>query len=152
MKTTSPWLGGSNDSSKSLVSIQTEMEVVKLLPLGLSAVGIDLGVTNFSTFSDGTFLKPKNSFKKHEQRTKKYQRRISRQVKGSKNYLKTKKKLQKVSATIADVRKDFLHKASTEIANRHSLVVIEDLKVKNMIEKGKHKRGLIDILTHEETG
>ena len=129
-------------AGKWFVSIQTEMEVVKPLPLGLSAVGVDLGVTNFATLSDGTFIKPKNSFKKHEQRFKKYQRRMSRQVKGSKNYKKTRAKLARCHQTLANVRKDFLHKASTEIANNHALVVIEDLKVKNMTKAGKHKRGL----------
>jgi putative transposase len=129
-------------AGKWFVSIQTELEVAQPLPKATSAIGIDLGVTNFATLSDGTFVKPVNSFKRHEQRFKKYQRRLSRQVKGSNNYKKTKKKLQKAHTTITNVRNDFLHKLSSHVTQNHAMVVVEDLKIKNMTAKGNHKRGL----------
>jgi putative transposase len=124
------------------VSIQTELEVENPLPKATSAIGIDLGVTNFATLSDGTFIKPLNSFKKHEQRLKRHQRRMSRKVKGSHNYKKAKRKLQKVHATLTNARQDFLHKTSRQIVDNHAMIVVEDLKVKNMTAKGNHKRGL----------
>ena len=45
-------------------------------------------VTRFAAMSDGNFIEPLNSFKKHEKRLTKYQRRMSRKVKFSKNWHK----------------------------------------------------------------
>jgi putative transposase len=124
------------------VSIQTESQMGFPIPTAMTAVGIDLGVANFATLSDGTFIKPLNSFKKHEQRLKRHQRRMSRKVKGSKNQAKAKKKVQKAHMSIANARNDFLHKTSRQIVDNHAMIVVEDLKVKNMTAKGGHKRGL----------
>ena len=96
---------------------------------------------SFATFSDGSFLAPLNSFRQHEQRLARYQRRMARKVKGSKNWNKAKKKVQRVHAEIANVRKDFLHKATTAISQQYALVVLEDLKVRNM---SKSAKGSID--------
>ena len=96
---------------------------------------------SFATFSDGSFLVPLNSFRQHEQRLARYQRRMARKVKGSKNWNKAKKKVQRIHAEIANVRKDFLHKATTAISQQYALVVLEDLKVRNM---SKSAKGSID--------
>jgi putative transposase len=124
------------------VSIQTENQMGFPIPKTTTAIGIDLGVTNFATLSDGTFIKPLNSFKRHEQRLKKYQRQMSRKVKGSKNQAKAKKKLQKAHVSIANARNDFLHKTSRQIVDNHAMIVVEDLKVKNMTKSGSCKKGL----------
>ncbi len=122
----------SQSSGKWFVSIQTEREVEQPIPTATSAIGIDMGVVRFATMSDGTHLEPLDSFKKHEQRLKKYQRRMCRKVKFSKNWHKAKRKVQKIHTHIANARKDFLHKATTEISKNFRLVAIEDLQVCNM--------------------
>ena len=118
-------------------SIQTAREVEKPIPHGSKATGIDVGVKRFATFSDGSFLASLNSFRQHELRLARYQRRMARKVKGSKNWNKAKKKVQRVHAEIANVRKDFLHKATTAISQQYALVVLEDLKVRNMSKSAK---------------
>ena len=129
-------------AGKWFVSIQTESEVQQPVPTATSSIGIDLGVSNFATLSDGTFVKPLNSFKQHEVRLARYQRRMSRKVKGSQNYKKARAKVARCHQTITNARNDFLHKLSHQIARDHALVVVEALKVKNMTKAGKHKRGL----------
>ena len=119
------------------VSIQTEREVEQPIPYGSKATGIDVGVKRFATFSDGSFLAPLNSFRQHELRLARYQRRMARKVKGSKNWNKAKKKVQRVHAEIANVRKDFLHKATSAISQQYALVILEDLKVRNMSKSAK---------------
>ena len=114
------------------VSIQTEREVETPRPCATSAVGIDVGVARFATFSDGSFLAPLNSFKRHEARLRRYQRAMSRKVKGSSNWKKARARVQRIHARIANVRRDFLHKATTDIARTRALVCIEDLAVRNM--------------------
>lgn len=127
----------SQGCGKWFVSIQTQRDVDVPLPVSSSAVGVDVGIARFATLSNGSFIAPLNSFKRHQQRLAKYQRRMSRKVKGSCNWKKAKAKVQRVHTGIANARRDFLHKTSTEIANRHALVCIEDLLVRNMSRSAK---------------
>jgi putative transposase len=119
-------------AGKWFVSIQTEREVEAPVPQATTAIGIDMGIARFATFSNEGYLAPLNSFKKHQQRLARYQRRMARKVKFSQNWKKEKAKVQKIHARIAHCRKDFLHKATTAISQNHALVCIEDLQVKNM--------------------
>jgi len=122
----------SQSGGKWFVSIQTQREVELPLSPSTSAIGIDVGIARFATLSDASFLEPLNSFKKHQQRLARYQRRMSRKVKFSNNWKKAKARVQKIHTTIANARKDFLHKATTTISQNHALVCIEDLQVRNM--------------------
>lgn len=113
-------------------SVQAQREISEPIHPSSSAVGIDLGVVRFATLSDGSFLKPLSSFKKHQVRLARYQRRMARKVKGSANWKKARRCVQRVHTNIANARKDFLHKASTQIASAHARVIMEDLDVKAM--------------------
>ena len=137
----------SASGGKWFVSIQTEREVEQPIPNG-GAVGIDMGIARFATLSDGTFYAPLNSFKRHEDRLRKAQQAMSRKTKFSSNWKKAKARVQKIHARIGNVRRDFLHKATTTISQNHAMVCIEDLQVRNMSrsaagtteQPGKHVR------------
>jgi len=122
----------SQSGGKWFASIQTEREIEQPIPSATNAIGIDIGIVRFSTLSDGSFIAPLGSFKKHEQRLARYQRRMSHKVKFSKNWLKAKRRVQKIHTRISNARKDFLHNATTEISKNHAMVAIEDLQVSNM--------------------
>ena len=126
----------SQSGGKWFVSILTERTVDKPIPQG-GAVGIDVGIARFATLSDGSFIEPLNSFRKYESRLRRHQRAMSRKTKFSSNWKKAKAKVQKIHTRIANVRKDFLHKASATISKNHALVVVEDLKVSNMSRSAK---------------
>jgi putative transposase len=96
-------------AGKWFVSIQTEREVEHPVPLATSAVGIDVGSARFATMSDGTYLMPLNSFRKHEARLRRYQRAMSRKVKFSNNWKKAKARIQRIHARIGHARRDYLH-------------------------------------------
>ena len=55
---------------------------------------------------------------------------------GSNNYKKQQKKVAKIHGHIANQRKDFLQKKSTEIANQYAFVCVEDLNMRSMANKG----------------
>lgn len=95
-------------------------------------MGIDLGIARFATFSDGTYLEPRNSFKTQAAKLAKYQRRMAHKQKFSNNWKKAKAKVQKVHTQIANARRDFLHKATNTISKNHAVVFVEDLQVRNM--------------------
>jgi putative transposase len=117
---------------KWFVSIQTERELERPVPTATTAIGIDVGIARFATMSDGTFLEPLDSFRKHEARLRRYQRAMSRKVKFSSNWRKAKARVQRIHARIGNARRDFLHKATTAISQNHAMVCIEDLQVRNM--------------------
>jgi putative transposase len=114
------------------VSIQTERKIETPGHPSQSAVGIDMGIACFAAISDGTMLKPLNSFRKHEKKLATMQRKLSRKTKFSANWHKQKAKVSRLHKKIADVRNDFLHKATATISKNHAMVVMEDLKVRNM--------------------
>lgn len=127
------------------VSILTEREVVEPIHPAKSSIGIDMGVVRFATLSDGSTIEPLNSFRKYEKKLAKLQRKQARCKKFSSNWQKIKSRIQRLHLHIANARKDFLHKASTMISKNHTVVVIEDLKVRNMSSAkagGKRKSGL----------
>ena len=126
----------SQSGGKWFVSIQTEREVDQPLPQGC-AVGIDMGIARFATLSNGSYIDPLNSFKKHQQRLARYQRAMSRKTKFSNNWKKAKAHVQRIHTRIANTRKDFLHKASCQISQNHAMIAIEDLQVRNMSKSAK---------------
>lgn len=127
----------SQSGGKWFVSIQTQREVEATISTTSSAVGIDVGIARFATMNDASYIAPLNSFKTHQQRLARYQRRMSRKVKFSNNWKKAKTKVQNIHKDIANARKDFLHKTTTTISQNHALVCIEDLQVRNMSRSSK---------------
>lgn len=127
----------SQSGGKWYASIQTEREVEAPLHISTTAVGIDVGVAKFATLSSGEVFEPKNSFRSKAQRLARYQRAMSRKAKFSNNWHKAKRKTNKLHTTIANIRRDYLHKTSTEISKNHAMIVIEDLQIRNMSKSSK---------------
>lgn len=123
------------------VSIQTEYEAEMPRHSSKSIVGIDMGVKRFATLSDGSYIQPLNSFRKLSKKLALAQKRLSKKVKFSANWKKQKAKIARLHERIANARLDFLHKASTQISHSHAMIVIEDLKVKNMAKSAKGSVG-----------
>ncbi len=127
----------SQAAGKWFISIQTRREVDPVAPIATSAVGIDVGIARFATLSDGRFIAPLNSFKKHQQCLARYQRRMNRKVKFSSNWKKVVAKVQRIHTRIANARNDFLHKTTTAISQNNAFVCMEDLQVGNMSRSAK---------------
>jgi len=130
----------SSRHGKWFVAIQTQHEVEAPLPDSTTAVGVDVGIARFATFSDGSHVEPLNSFKHKQSQLTKHQRRMCKKTKFSSNWKKAKAKVQKVHGQIANARQDFLHKLTTTISKNHALVCIEDLQVRNMSKSSKGNR------------
>jgi putative transposase len=94
-------------------------------------VGIDLGLIDFATPSDGSDPIPAPKFyRKSEKKQRKAQRVFSRRQKGSKRKAKAKATVAKVRQKVADQRKDFIHKLTTDLVGRYDGICIEDLCLK----------------------
>ncbi|EAR7074623.1 transposase, partial [Salmonella enterica] len=110
----------SQSCGKWYVSIQTEYEVPEPAHNATSIVGLDTGVTKLATLSDGTVYQPVNRFKQ-----------------ASASWQKQKRKIRHLHSHIANIRRDHLHKVTSEISKNHAMIVIEDLKVSNMSKSAK---------------
>jgi putative transposase len=123
-------------TGKYYTSILVETEIEKLQSTE-KKVGIDLGIKKFAILSEGTKIENPKWLRRTEKRIKEVQRDLARKQKGSKNYEKTRLQLAKLHEKISNQRRDFLHKLSSKIINENQVVVLEDLKVKNM-QQNKH--------------
>jgi transposase len=103
-----------------------------------SAVGIDRGVAITLAISDGTMLRAPTS-PKLAAKVVRLDQRLSRQRRGSKRRAKTVRRRARAHARIADRRRDWVEKATTQLVVDHGVIVLEDLKVKNMVRRPKPK-------------
>lgn len=124
-------------SGEWFISFQVETEQLDMKHGSNSCVGIDMGITQFSSMSDGTVITPISAFKKYEDCLVRRQQVLSNKQKFSNNWKKANKVVQKIHRKIAAVRCDFLHKASTNLCKNHAMIVVEDLKITNMSRSAK---------------
>ena len=114
--------------------------------------GIDLGVSTFATLSDGTVYQLPDSLKTAKIKLGKLQYRNRHQqlgnrkfgIKTSKNARKFYRKLAKKHADIANRRRDFLQKTTTEISQKYAHIRIEDLNICGMVANHKLASSVVD--------
>ena len=109
------------------------------------SIGIDLGIKEFCITSDGEMIKNPKYLKKSLDKLAKLQRELSRKSKGSSNRNKARIKVARQHEKIANQRKDFLQKLSTELVRNNDLICIEDLQVSNMIKNHKLAQSIVDV-------
>ena len=115
------------------VLVEEDLLVEKVTPT--SIVGIDLGIKDLVVTSDGVKYGNEKVLTKYEKRLKRLQRKLSRQEKASKNYLKTKMKIARIYAKIKNYRKYYLNDIANEIVDEHDIIVTESLLVKDMFKE-----------------
>lgn len=118
-------------SGKFYISLCVEQADI-MLPNDGGLIGIDVGTKEFYADSNGKTVHSPKPYRKHEKKLIREQRRLSRKKKGSSNRNKQRIRLAIQHEKVANIRKDFLHKQSTILANENQVVCIEDLNVKGM--------------------
>jgi putative transposase len=108
------------------------------------AVGFDMGITSLLVTSDGDKIVNPRHFEQLRKKLRKVQKALSRKQKGSCNRSKARLKVARVQGAIADSRKDFLHKLTTQLVRENQTIAVEDLAVKNMIKNPKLARHIAD--------
>jgi putative transposase len=140
----------SSKANRWFVSIQVKDELIKYKRLLTNnVVGVDLGIKEMATCSDGRVFNNPKSLKKNLKKLKRKQKQLSSKKKGSKNREKSKKKLSKLHYKISNIRKDALHKATTKIVNENQVIVLEDLSVSNMMKNHKLAQSISDVGFYE---
>ncbi len=95
-------------------------------------VGIDLGLTHFAVLSDGQKIDNPRIARKAAAKLRRAQKELARRQKGSANRERSRRKVAKCHARVADTRRDWLHKLSTTIVRENQAVYVEDLAVSGL--------------------
>lgn len=134
----------SQDSDgKYYVSVLFEYDVVIPVhdPDMAKVIGMDYASDGLYVDNTGVRGTEHKYYRESQKRLAKAQRRLSRMTGSGKyeaksaNYLKQLRKVNKIHKHVSNQRLDYLHKRSTEIANRYDAVCVEDLNMKAQSNK-----------------
>ncbi|MDQ9023394.1 RNA-guided endonuclease TnpB family protein, partial [Acinetobacter sichuanensis] len=100
-------------------------------PTTTKAIGIDLGLKDIATCSDGTVISNPKFYRKYEQKL------------GIAQRAKNKKRVRALHAKIANCRKDHLHKASTMLVKNNVYIIVGNLSAKKLV-KTKMAKSVLD--------
>ena len=141
-------------TGKYYISILCETEISPL-PKTNSSVGVDLGISDFAILSTGEKIGNKRFLSKLSKKLAKEQKLLSRRALAAKkagrklsdsnNYQKQRMKVAKIHEKIANQRKDFLNKLSTNLVKNQDVICIEDLSSKNLMKNHKLAKSIGDV-------
>ena len=139
------------------LSLQVEVPAPEVLPKTGEAVGLDVGVADLAISSDGTKYETLNAKWLESQATQwqsKYSRRkyqatiavrqwnhnhkdIKIELNDYQNWQRAQKQKVRYQQRIANQRRDYLQKLTTALVRQYDVIIIEDLKIKNL-QKNHH--------------
>ena len=122
-------------SGKWFAIFTSEEESVVSCPHQGAKVGIDLGLSKLAVVSDGSIIANPRHIKKHERKIAVLCRQLSKKKRGSHNRVKAKVKLARAYEKLANSRLDFLHKTSRSLVNNYSVISLENLNIKGMVQE-----------------
>jgi len=111
-----------------------------------NTVGIDLGLTTLATLSDGTKIDNPRHLRQHENIIKQEQQVLSKKEEGTKAYERQRGRLNKAHRKVANTRRDFLHKLTTNLVENQDWTsfCVEDLSVQDMQQNHRLARSIGD--------
>ena len=131
-------------TGKYFVVLSVEFEP-KLRQNNGDSIGIDVGIKEFYSDSNGNVVNNPKFLEKSLKRLGREQRRLSRKKKDSNNRNKQRIRVAKVYEKITNQRDDFLQKISTMLISENQVICIEDLKIKNMVRNRKLARCISSV-------
>ncbi len=125
------------------VILTAEVEA-KPLPKTGATVGVDVGLENFATLSNGETIANPRHLRKAEKKLKTAQRSVSRKKKRGANRRKAVVLLAKQHLKVKRQRQDFAHKTSLNLLQRFDEIAIEDLNIKGMVKNHHLAKSISD--------
>jgi len=126
------------------ITLSVEKEDTTLYINDKPAIGMDLGLNEYATLSDGTKIPNPKISNKSIDKLKMIQRRLSKKKGGGKNRKTARIKLARISEHIARQRADILHKTSHCLVNSYSFIAYEELQIANMVKNHHLARQIMD--------
>ena len=109
-----------------------------------NAIGVDVGIKEFATLSNGDVIANPKHLKAKEKKLAKHQRRLARKTKGSNRRKKQKLRVAKIHKRIANSRLDFLHKTSTDLIRKFDTICVENLNISGMVKNHNLAKAISD--------
>jgi putative transposase len=131
-------------ANRYFVSFLVEEDIMPLL-ITPKMVGLDLGIKSMVTTSDGHSHGNLKFFAKDEKKLAQAQRRHAKKQKGSRNRAKACLRVARIHKRIADRRRDYQHKLSTQIIRENQVVCVESLQIKNMVKNHSLAKAISDV-------
>lgn len=116
----------------------------EVTPTG-NTIGLDVGLTDFYTDSNGEKVANPRHLRKAEKRLKQLQRKVSKSKKGSNNRKKAVNRLGRQHLKVSRQRKDFVVKTARCVMMSNDFVAYEDLKVSNMVKNRRLAKSISDV-------
>jgi len=126
------------------VTFSSEIEDTPPFSNNRPRVGMDLGLTEYATLSNGLQIKNPKMQNALLTRLKRRQKRISSKKKGSRNRRKAIIGFAGLSEHVVRQRDDYLHKISSNLVNSYSFIAYEELNVQNMVRNHNLARHIQD--------
>ncbi len=117
-----------------------------------SVVAVDVGLTTFGTLSNGDKIKNPRFFKTDEKALAKVNRRLSVEQKGTKQFKKRVKVLQKIYRRSRNRRDNFAHQQSRKLVNSFDAIFFEDLNICEMMRCGFLAKSIADAAWNQLIG
>lgn len=138
----------SRTADRWFIAFKVEVEQ-PTVPADRPSVGVDIGIKELAVASNGKVYSNPKAYKRMSKRLKRLQRAVSRKVKGSRNRSKAISKLARLHSRVANIRKDAIHKLTTDLAKNHGVVKIEDLSIKAFLKNHKLAGAIADCGMYE---
>jgi putative transposase len=123
------------------------VEVQRAIPVGngkSSVVGVDVGVRQLAVLSTGAVIPNPRALEGSLRKLRRFNRQLARRTPGSQRRNQTRRRLARVHAKAANLRRDALHKLTTRLATQHGTVVVEQLNVAGMVRNRRLARAISD--------
>lgn len=127
------------------LSILIDGDLFKQVQQSRNTVGVDLGIKDFITTSEGETFENKHFKKSVNDRLKKLQKQLSRKQKGSNNRNKARLRLAKLNKKINDSKLNYLHEVTNTLINENQVICIEDLNVKGMVKNHRLAESISEL-------
>ncbi|GAA3904599.1 RNA-guided endonuclease TnpB family protein [Halomonas cibimaris] len=111
-------------------------------------VGLDMGLSHLAIDSNGHKTANPRFLKQAQKNLKRKQQALSRKQKGSARRAKARLLVAKAHERVVNARKDFQHKLSRQIVDDNQAVIVETLKVRNMMKNTRLARHIGDASWH----
>lgn len=121
-----------------------EVEAPDYLDETGNVVGIDVGISALATLSNGAKVENPNYYRTAQKKLRRLQRKLARAKRGSNNRRKALLRVQRQQEHVANQRRDYLHKLSTELVRQYDAIALEDLCVTNMVRNKHLSKSILD--------
>jgi putative transposase len=142
----------SRKAGKWLVCFQIELPEAETVEQPFAPVGIDMGLTSLVALSSGETVPTPQYTKNAAKALRRAQRAVARKRRGSKRRHKAKLRVARLSAHVANQRRDFSHKLSRMMVDRFSHIAFENLNIKGlaagMLAKAVHNAAWNQLVQH----